>query len=278
MYAPNQARDFYKELGYLGKDFAKSAWAGIVAVDLLQKCLLSFRPYCKEAEEVYAHYLKLLEECIQGGGSLKRLLKRAAEDFGSLKREDGKRPILGVVGEIFVRANSFSNEDVIKRVEEFGGQVWVAPVYEWFLYRNFRRKMHSVAHKDFLCFLRTHLQHFLQSKVESVLSHLFEEAVEHVHEPSTEEVLHFASPYLPCTIEGEAVLSVGKAVDFIKKGAKGIINVMPFTCMPGTITTALLRKVQQDYNVPVLNIAYDGLGQANTLLRLEAFLHQLSSD
>jgi predicted nucleotide-binding protein (sugar kinase/HSP70/actin superfamily) len=68
---------------------------------------------------------------------------------------------------------------------------------------------------------------------------------------------------------------MGKTVDFCKKGASGVINVMPFTCMPGTIVSALLKRYREENNnLPVLNMAYDGQEQTNTLTRIEAFMHQ----
>jgi predicted nucleotide-binding protein (sugar kinase/HSP70/actin superfamily) len=55
----------------------------------------------------------------------------------------------------------------------------------------------------------------------------------------------------------------------------GIINVMPFSCMPGTITGALLKRVRADHNnIPLLTIAYEGQQDSQTLTRLEAFIHQ----
>ncbi len=53
---------------------------------------------------------------------------------------------------------------------------------------------------------------------------------------------------------------------------------MPFTCMPGTIAGAVLRRVREDHgDIPLLNIAYEGQGDSQTLTRLEAFMHQAKS-
>ncbi len=71
------------------------------------------------------------------------------------------------------------------------------------------------------------------------------------------------------------MLSVGKAIDYINRGVSGIVNVMPFTCMPGTIASAVLKRVREDHdNIPLLNIAYEGQGDSQTLTRIEAFMHQ----
>jgi predicted nucleotide-binding protein (sugar kinase/HSP70/actin superfamily) len=36
------------------------------------------------------------------------------------------------------------------------------------------------------------------------------------------------------TVGGEAVLNVGKCIDFINKGASGILTIMPFAFIFGT--------------------------------------------
>ena len=75
---------------------------------------------------------------------------------------------------------------------------------------------------------------------------------------------------------GEAILSIGKSIDYVNQGASGIANVMPFSCLPGTIVTAISKKVKEDFNnVPWINIAYDGQqDEVGVLTYLEAFMYQ----
>jgi predicted nucleotide-binding protein (sugar kinase/HSP70/actin superfamily) len=50
---------------------------------------------------------------------------------------------------------------------------------------------------------------------------------------------------------------------------------MPLTCMPGTIASAILKRVREEHNnIPLLTIAYEGQKDSQTLTRLEAFMHQ----
>ena len=84
-----------------------------------------------------------------------------------------------------------------------------------------------------------------------------------------------ASPYIDGSFEGEAVLSVGKVLDYIQNGAHGIVNVMPFTCMPGTVVNGILKRVREDNdNIPYLNMVYEGIEDTNGKTRMEAFVHQ----
>ena len=42
------------------------------------------------------------------------------------------------------------------------------------------------------------------------------------------------------------------------------------------MSSAILKLIQNKYDVPVINVAYDGQGESNTTTRLEAFMHQVS--
>ncbi|MBW1712853.1 MAG: CoA activase, partial [Deltaproteobacteria bacterium] len=58
--------------------------------------------------------------------------------------------------------------------------------------------------------------------------------------------------------------------------ASGLVNVMPFTCMPGTIVNAVLKRFREEHDsIPFLNMACDGQEQTNTRSRLEAFMYQV---
>ena len=62
---------------------------------------------------------------------------------------------------------------------------------------------------------------------------------------------------------------------FARQGAALIVNVAPFGCMPGTITSALCREIQTQTGVPIVSLFYDGEPGMNQ--RLEVFLAGLSA-
>ncbi len=183
--------------------------------------------------------------------------------------------MIGIVGEIYVRSNRFANENVVEKVEQFGGEAWLAPLTEWIHYINAMGRRRSLKRGHFSNLLRIALTEYYQKTDEHRLERIFRGHLRHGEEPSTRQVLREASPYVHDSFEGEAILSIGKTVDFSKKGASGVINVMPFTCMPGTVVSTLLKRYREENsNLPVLNMAYDGQEQTNTLTRIEAFMHQ----
>ncbi len=279
IYAPNQDETLYNDLGIMGSQFSRLGWQGIVAVDLLIKKLLETRPYEKEkgiSDRIYEASLKRVCEAIRKGDSPNEALSQSLEEFEKVDLEEpGTKPLIGIVGEIYVRLNRFSNEDVIRKIEQFGGEAWIAPMTEWILYVNTISKRRSLRKKSFSNLLKVFLTDYYQKRDEHHLEKIFKGHLRNFGEPHTRSIFKKAKPYLDSSFEGEAILSIGKSIDFTKRGASGIVNIMPFTCMPGTIVSALLKRYHdENHNIPILNMAYDGQEQTNTLTRLEAFMHQ----
>ncbi len=65
---------------------------------------------------------------------------------------------------------------------------------------------------------------------------------------------------------------------FKRDGAELIVNCAPFGCMHGNITSALFNQAADEFDVPVVNIAYDGVGDANSVVKtfIEATRHGTS--
>jgi predicted CoA-substrate-specific enzyme activase len=285
IFSPNQDESLYTVLGMVGKEFSKQAWKGIIAIDLLMKCLHETRPYeinKGETDYLYQKYLVKISKALKSSnGAMTKLLDNILHEFSSIKKTDEKRPLVGIIGEIFVRHNAFANEHIIRKIEALGGEVWLAPVEEWIYYLNYTalRKTvtglrNSFTQKLAEDLLRTVLTRYVQKRTEHKYSKTFTGFLHTLKEPSTNEILMNASPYLHDSFEGEAVLSMGKAVDYVKRGASGIISAMPFGCMPGTIVSALLKGLKQNKNVPCLSVAYDGVETTCSGIQLEAFMHQ----
>ncbi|MDY7032995.1 MAG: acyl-CoA dehydratase activase [Thermodesulfobacteriota bacterium] len=280
IYAFTQDERIYEELGTIGKDLVQLAWQGIVAIDILEKKLRSTRPYekvCGETERVYRHFTKKISDTIRNKGDVLEILREARQEFERIDIiHSEERPIIGIVGEIYIRSNSFSNENIVSEIERLGGEVWLPPFSEWVFYINFTSQRRSLRDRNYRGFLNTYLTEFFQRKQEHKLEAAFDGTINNLKEPPIKKTLKYARPYLDWSFEGEAILSMGKVVDFYKKGVSGIINVMPFTCMPGTIVSALLKRYREDQgNIPVLNMAYDGQENTNTQTRLEAFIYQV---
>ncbi|MEW6068368.1 MAG: acyl-CoA dehydratase activase [Nitrospirota bacterium] len=280
IFSPNQDTTFYKDLGIVGKDFTMHAWKGIIAYEFLTKCLHETRPYEKmmgSTDELYNDYLEKLYSSLKSdNGNVEKLLENVRKDFENLPVYKDKKPLIGIIGEIFVRSHKFSNEDLIRKVEALGGEAWLAPVEEWIYYVNLMGLKKALLKKDWSAIINFLLKKFFQKRIEHKLARPFRDFLKTLKEPETRDILEKASPYVHDSFEGETILSIGKCIDLLEKGASGIINAMPFGCMPGTIVTAILRGISRDYGVPCLSIPYDGTESPTTEIQLEAFMDQAS--
>jgi predicted CoA-substrate-specific enzyme activase len=278
VFAPNQDEGLYDSLETVSDDFVLTAWRGIVAIDLLTKCLHEARPYERQkgsADELYKHHLARIVKSLRGkDGRLEDALKVVRKDFEAFPKADEKKPLIGIIGEIYVRSNRFSNEDLVRKVEALGGEASLATFGEWICYLNTMSTRRCMKGREFLAAAKDALKGLIQIRIEKHYSGPFKKYLRTLHEPSTRQILRFSEPYIPDTFEGEAVVSIGKSVDLAHRGASGIINAIPFGCMPGTIVAGVMHAVRREYDMPFITVPYDGTESPTNAMQLEAFMDQ----
>jgi len=274
------SKDSYTDFDGLDARFQRIAWKGVIAVDLLDRLTNEIRSYevnKGESDRARLQGLRMIERCAERGGEdLLRVMREIKEMMEQIEVDRSqKKPVIGVVGEIYLRSNRFSNKDVVRMIEKFGGEAWVAPLSEWLFYTNLCYKEKSLNNKKYLDYLKAYIKDKIQKHDEHQLMEIFYDILRNNREPTTEELLGNSHSYLPSSVGGEAILSIGKAIDFIRKGISGMVNVMPFTCMPGMIVTAISKRLREDINfIPWINLSYDGQEDIQTQKRIEAFIYQ----
>ena len=268
------SQNAYAGLGELAKPFVRTGWRALLSADLLQKLLLMHRPY----EEALGDTESVYEECladlcatlestpVEPGVQLAALgqsMVRSRDRFRRL-RSPGRqaRPLIGVVGEIFCRLNTFSNEDLVRTLEAHGAEAWLSDIVEWIWYTNSERfrKLKLEGRQWTPEALGAWVRDRVQKHDEHVLTETFREDFAGREEPDIYEILECARPYLPREgAFGEMVLNVGKAVYLARHGAAGIIDISPFTCMNGIVCEAVYPQVSRDLGgIPIRNFYFDG--------------------
>ena len=261
-----------------GSSFTRSAWRSLVSGDLLRKLLLKIRPYelnKGETDEVYESALTRIYNILARPVKSEREqiinivdeLINIRQEFRSIDADyTQKRPLIGVVGEIFCRLNTFSNDDLCRKIEEHGGEAWLSDMTEWLWYTNdeHERKLIGEGKRFSFAMLGEKLKGYFQKRDENKILFPFKEDLKGYEEPHhIQEVLKASWDYLPYTgALGEMTLSVGKAIYLHGKGADGIIDISPFTCMNGIVSEAVYPIVSKDYNgFPIRNFYFDGTQQ-----------------
>ncbi|MBP1768066.1 MAG: CoA-substrate-specific enzyme activase [Candidatus Aminicenantes bacterium] len=259
----------------LERRLREQLWDAILASDILFKMRCRVRPYEAfkgQADAALKTWTARAESRIEKGSiDWRALLTQAMRDFQRIAVPSKKRPLVGIVGEIYVRCSGYANDRVVETIEELGGEAWLAPVSEWILYtawmeRYLSRRARSGPRRS----LETALKWRYLTAREHRMYRLAEPLLGSRTEPDISETIAAGRPYVPVDFEGESILTLGRAVLFARQGVDVVVNCAPFGCMHGNITSAVFDRISETIGIPVVNTFYDGMG-GNSLL--PTFLH-----
>jgi predicted nucleotide-binding protein (sugar kinase/HSP70/actin superfamily) len=274
VFSPS-SRDGYRDIGAQARALMRNAFRGLVCADLLRKMLHRVRPYevhRGDTDEVHARAIRTVAGVLERRGvargtrlwQLKEALRVARDEFRRLSVRYTERPLIGVVGEIACRLTPFMNDDVIRNIEERGGECTLAHIVEWVSYTNLehKKRLRQQGRAFSKAMLAAKVASYLQHRDEHQLSRVFASELRGCEEPSVRTILRHAEPYLPPAGSlGEMTLSVGKAVFHCHQGCDGVVDIAPFGCMNGIVTEAVYPRVSADCDdMPIRNLFFDGTG------------------
>ena len=171
-------------------------------------------------------------------------LKRTAARLKSvpLRQPPGEIPTILLTGEIFVRHDALSRQDLVERLADQGFAVRVAGLTEWIHYTDlgvrhgWNGRSPTLAERA-LWFLRTTWKRRYERIVAETLaaSGLIPRRVRPVA-----DLVERARPLISPLLLGESVLTVGSALAEVPQPHCGVIALGPFGCMPNRVAEALL--------------------------------------
>ncbi|MCD6416587.1 MAG: CoA activase [Planctomycetes bacterium] len=280
MVVLDQTTQFSKHIKAFGPDAYRKSWDLLVIVDYMQKLVRQKRPYELNEGETDSVYSQCMEELVAVVESKGDYFAKAREIRRRLQAvptaQTNGRPIIGVVGEIYVRSNDFANNFLVRKLEALGAQVVVPTLQEWVNYIAHERRQIDLKNGALLRLGKEWLVELVARWDEGRAARAFSGAIDCMpRESPVSEVIKLGAEYLDPTVKGEAILSIGRAVEYAHHGLNGIVNVTPFGCMPGALVDGLLEKFRRDYGaMPSLKLAFDGTEQTAEETLLEAFVHQ----
>lgn len=298
------SKNSYSLAGMLEKgktrDFRKAAYFSVVVADVLDRLLWRVRPYEKEkgmADDFIEKAMQSMSGAFEVYGAernFEKILDRLEEVI-----EDGKaiidsaiprKPLIGIVGEIYLRTHAESNQDVIRVLERYGGEIVNASIAEWVNYttydrmreakiglrmnlkqfklkgvRNYMKKILSYGGDLYYQQIR---QHQVYKRAKSLIDLASDHRVDHLDEVLKKDGL------FSFDVGTEACLSISGIMEYMKEGYNGVVNVYPFTCMPSTITSAIVRPIMNQMKVPYLDTPYDGTFQPGREAAIRTFMYQ----
>ncbi len=274
VYSPSSGSG-YDGIGGRRGGLQRAGWRGLVVADILRKALLRVRPYETRRGAADEEYDRAIEEACTALekpfrsakttlANLRRVMEGSAARFSAIPRRDEDRLLIGVVGEIFCRMNTFSNEDLVRKLEGQGAEAWISDITEWIYYTNLeqRRKWIPYSSGRFSTkMVIAYVKEAFQKRDEHTLIAPFRPLFVGREEPERiSDVTDLSEPYLPAQgVYGEMVINAGKTVYFWSKGCDGIVDISPFTCMNGIVSEAIYPKMSRDHDgIPIRIFYFDG--------------------
>ncbi|HAM34713.1 MAG TPA: hypothetical protein DEB40_12625 [Elusimicrobia bacterium] len=258
-------------------------WRGMVAMDMLVKASCGLRPYERikgSVDEAHRLNCQDLETTVAGGDIIdttrKCIERLASVELDAQAWRKRERPVIGVAGDMYTRANAFGNQGLFARLEAMGCEVWPSPfcvdVFEFGLNSAVRTSFYR---KDLQKFFHQGSLLLIKELSEQRIKHMFRNQFRSTAEPGYQEVVSVAAPYVGERANAILMLNTSKMVDFAKKGADGIINAVCFNCMLGSVSAAIISRVRRNHgNIPIANLVFGESDGASQDLRLEAFVRQ----
>jgi predicted nucleotide-binding protein (sugar kinase/HSP70/actin superfamily) len=281
LITPSNDTSYEDVAGEHGQKFRINAWRGFIAGDFMRKIHRETRPYevnKGECDRLYEDSYRKLEKCIENGSKgLNKLIESIGADFKAVKIvKPERRPVIAVIGEIFMRDNAGCNGDIANRLEDLGVEVMIGPFSEWIYYSTYRFTRDSRWKGDTKGIIKSKIQGFGQDVIANHLLKNVKHIVDHEKDVSLHDMLNLCNTYVNKHYDGDPPIAMGTSVALYNRGIAGFAAILPFTCMPGTLVASVSDTYRKDHNnIPFINIAYDGQDSVSLDTRLQAFVFQV---
>jgi predicted CoA-substrate-specific enzyme activase len=281
LITPSNDTSYADVAGENSQKFRINAWRAFVVADYLTKIYRETRPYeinKGESDLLYELSLSKLERCIENGSKgLQKVISMIARDFMALKvNKSERKPVVAVLGEIFMRGNAGCNGDIANKLENLGLEIVISPFAEWLVYSTDRFTRDSRWRNDKKGIIKSKIQALGQDYIANSLLSGIREFTDHEKDIPLHDMLNLCNKYVSRFYDGDPAIAMGSSVALTKKGISGIAAILPFTCMPGTLIASLSDSFRKDHNnIPFINVAYDGQDSVSLDTRMQAFAFQV---
>ncbi len=260
----------------------------IIFADSLQKLFYSTvvreinKGDSRKLVEIYEENAKqlALRQDING---LYNLIKKAVSDFNQVKVNDKFYPKIGLVGEIYIKYNSFGHQFIVDWLIEHGVEVIVPPLLSFFtqefvnIKANKKNNLFKAEISDiYLLFLEQLANKHIRRTNRILKKFRYYSPfhnIRHVAKKAS-EIINLANQF------GEGWLIPAEISSFSEQGIDNVVCVQPFGCIANHIVSKGVEKKMKEM-FPKLNLLFldfdDGTSEVNVLNRLHFMIRNVSN-
>jgi len=192
-----------------------------------------------ETDRLQSRFEKDVLKC-RGSREIISFIKEYKEKAERIPERAGARPLrIGLIGEIYTLIEPYVNLNIETKLGHLGAEVY-----------------RGITIRDWV---KTHLSLDMSYKRER------------------REKLKRCENYLSMCIGGHAWETIASMVHYADMGLDGVIQILPFGCMPEIVAESIIPAISRDRGLPAMTLTVDELtGEAGYMTRLEAFVDLIS--
>lgn len=257
----------------------KTALFALMFSDALSK--LYYPAVCREnkkgiAAQLRKQYLQaslaLIEKKDRKG--LLKLLEKAVKDFEAITINNDKVPVIGVVGEIYIKYNSFSHKHVLDWLSNQGIEVVAPSMYNFFIISFVNQHINKHTHLKKVA-IPLWLNDKIYNCVYKYAKQFDKVGSKYQYYRPFSNIFHDAKLAVeiinPAANFGEGWLIPAELASFANSGINNAISLQPFGCIANhVISKGIEKRVKKLYpKMNLLSLDFDsGTSEANVLNRL----------
>jgi predicted CoA-substrate-specific enzyme activase len=287
-----------------GLNARKATWKTLMVADVMTDIRNTLRAIAKDekrAIEIFEEEWVKIKNSIAKISKLS-LEKQVLKSSLRFKKIPLKIPFkeankIALIGEIYVRQDQLSRQNLINRLAKKNIIVKIAPVAEFIYYINYIARNNILNNKQINTIekIKLNLTYAYQTYQERKFKKIFEKSGLYDFEMiDIAKTIEHAEHLMSKKFTGEAILTTGMALREVLHSATGVISIGPFGCMPSRVAESLLNeemtvegkilasnnkkyagKFKNVSNLPFLGIETDGNPYPQIIeARIETFILQ----
>ncbi|MDR1653890.1 MAG: 2-hydroxyacyl-CoA dehydratase [Prevotellaceae bacterium] len=207
-----------------------------------------------------------------------RLLENAVERFNDIEIVEKKLEKVGLIGEIFVKYNSYGQAHITEWLHEQEIEVMIPPLTGFFMQtfvNQIVNKENGIKRTSALTFkllplLYKFLDYYKQKFEKIIQKYRFYTAHESIFEIAqhAQEIIDLSNQF------GEGWMIAGEIASFSRRGINRVVCVQPFGCIANhVVAKGIERRIKQLY--PAVNLLYLDIDGGMSEVNLQNRLHFL---
>jgi predicted nucleotide-binding protein (sugar kinase/HSP70/actin superfamily) len=236
--------------GGMGCQFDRWLWRSMIIADVMEdiRSMLLTNACDPEATmRLFEEEWRLIVTHLEGTcfANVEKQLSTSAARLRAieLKRPPQEVPTILLTGEIFVRRDGLSRQNLTEQLARKGFAVTCGPIAEWVHYSEYLvlngLTENSMSLKEKLAFMIRHK--FLihdEKKIKAILSRA---GLVHTEPLDVTPIIEAGKRYIAEEMTGEAILTVGGSLVDVAHHVSGVIAIGPFGCMPNRVSESILN-------------------------------------